>query len=100
MDLTRFLPRFAALARDRIARGMAVASARDLARASSVIGDMHSVAGEAGMLGLEEVLRAAIAAETAARRFAADGGDAPSLDSALRELQAAVAAATQGISCP
>jgi hypothetical protein len=98
MDLTRFLPRFAALAHDRIARGMAVASACDQAGAASVVGDMHSLAGEAGMLGLEDVLRAALAAESAARRFAADtSSGAPFLDRALRDLQAAVAAATQGI---
>jgi hypothetical protein len=97
MDLTRFLPRFAALARDRIARGMAVASAGDATSAPKVIGDMHSLAGEAGMLGLETVLQAAIAAESAARRFAAESGEAVSLDRALRDLQAAVAAATHGV---
>jgi hypothetical protein len=97
MDLARFLPRFAALARDRIARAMAVASTRDATRAPSVIGDMHSLAGEAGMLGLETVLQAAIAAESAARRFALEGGDAPMLDRALRDLEEAVAAATRGL---
>jgi HPt (histidine-containing phosphotransfer) domain-containing protein len=97
MDLTRFLPRFAALARDRIARAMAVASAGDASGAPKVTGDMHSLAGEAGMLGLEAVLQAAIAAESAARRFAAEGGEALALDRALRELEAAVTAATQGV---
>jgi len=97
MDLTRFLPRFAALARDRIARAMAVASAGDASGAPKVTGDMHSLAGEAGMLGLEAVLQAAIAAESAARRFAAEGGEALALGRALRELEAAVTAATQGV---
>jgi hypothetical protein len=97
MDLTRFLPRFAALARDRIERGMTVASTGDATNAPKVVGDMHSLAGEAGMLGLEAVLQAAIAAENAARRFATGGGEALSLDRALRDLQAAVVAATRGI---
>jgi HPt (histidine-containing phosphotransfer) domain-containing protein len=95
--VARFLPRFAALARERSARAMAVVTSADSGQASAVARDMHSVAGEAGMLGLQAVLKAAREAEIAAKRFASDPGQVQALASALTELDAAVSAAVQGI---
>ncbi len=95
--VARFLPRFAALARERVARAMAVASSADVAQAPAVARDMHSVAGEAGMLGLQDVLQAAREAEGAAKRFTADPHHVEALASAARALEAAVSAAIAGI---
>jgi hypothetical protein len=95
--LARFLPRFATLARNRIKRAVAIASAPDAAGAKSVAGEMHSLAGEAGMLGLESVLRAARDAEGAALRFAVEGGATAPLSEALRRLEVAIADVTRGI---
>jgi HPt (histidine-containing phosphotransfer) domain-containing protein len=95
--VARFLPRFAALARERAARALAVAANADTAQAETVVRDMHSVAGEAGMLGLQDVLRAARDAESAAKRFHADPAQHGALAEAVRVLEAAVSDATQGL---
>jgi HPt (histidine-containing phosphotransfer) domain-containing protein len=95
--IARFLPRFAALARERTARAMAVATNADVAQAPSVVRDMHSVAGEAGMLGLQAVLEAAREAENAAKRFSTAPDRVEALAGALRSLDAAVSEATKDI---
>jgi regulator of protease activity HflC (stomatin/prohibitin superfamily) len=60
---------------------------------------MHSLAGEAGLLGLEGVIVVARAAEDAARRFAGSPGEdaAAAFVDCLRSLERAVAAATSGV---
>ena len=95
--VARFLPRFAALSRERMARALAIATAGDASQAESVARDMHSMAGEAGMLGLQGVLQAARAAESAARRFTGDPGHQGALAEAVRALDSALAEATRGL---
>ncbi|HEY1690879.1 MAG TPA: Hpt domain-containing protein [Polyangiaceae bacterium] len=97
--VAKFLPRFAVLARDRIEGALRAAEGRRHDRAEAVAHDMHSLAGEAGLLGLEGVIVVARAAEDAARRFGGSGGDADAAAfvDCLRSLERAVAAATNGV---
>ena len=89
----RFLPRFAELAHERIARGteIARASPRDQ-EALQLARDLHSLAGEAGLLGFSALITLARAAEEAATALHADRTDDRSrvLTHALEELGNAV----------
>lgn len=95
----KFLPRFASLARERLRNALEVAGTRRKESAAAVTRDMHALAGEAGLLGLEAVLSAARRAEVAAKQFGASGadGDAQALLDLLRELERAVATITASI---
>lgn len=88
----RFLPRFTALAKERIRRGLKVATANDAEQAAHVARELHSLAGEAGLLGLSELLTLARRAEEAAAKLhgspASAGGAA--LEQALLDLHVAV----------
>ncbi len=92
----RFLPRFAALARDRLARGMTVAVGRQRDQGSQLVHDMHAMAGEAGLLGLSAVMELARGAESSARQFAGGeaDGDAVALIDCLQRLETALKEAT------
>ncbi len=92
----KFLPRFASLARERLRNALEVAGTRRHASAAGVTRDMHALAGEAGLLGLDTVLTGARRAEAAARQYGASGsdGDAQALVDSLRELERAVATTT------
>ena len=94
--VARFLPRFAALARERLQKATGIAAQRDRDGAGAVAHDLHSLAGEAGLLGLEGVIDLARIAEDAARRFGSSGsdGDAESFATCLAQLEAAVTEAT------
>lgn len=91
----RFLPRFAALAQQRLRRALEMAIDRRHERAEGVAHDLHALAGEAGLLGLEHVIGAARVAEDAARRFGTSGaeGDAVAFVEVLKNLERAVLAA-------
>ncbi len=67
--VAKFLPRFAALAQSRLRAAMDAAVHGHHDRAEVTAHDLHSLAGEAGLLGLEGVIEAARTAEDAARRF-------------------------------
>jgi HPt (histidine-containing phosphotransfer) domain-containing protein len=67
--VAKFLPRFAALARERLRAALEGAVERRHDRAADAAHDLHALAGEAGLLGLEGVIGAARTAEDAARRF-------------------------------
>jgi HPt (histidine-containing phosphotransfer) domain-containing protein len=97
--IAKFLPRFAALARQRVLVALEIARERRHGSAPQVVHDLHALAGEAGLLGLEQVIGVARRAEEAARRFAAsrDDGDARGLHECLVQLERAVAEATDGI---
>jgi HPt (histidine-containing phosphotransfer) domain-containing protein len=92
----KFLPRFAALSRDRLTRAIEVATARRKEGAEQVARELHALAGEAGLLGLEQVTGVARRAEEAARRFAgsAGGEEADELLEWLQKLERAVTEAT------
>jgi HPt (histidine-containing phosphotransfer) domain-containing protein len=62
----KFLPRFIALAKERVQLGLKVAAASSGDEALHVARELHSLAGEAGLLGLGELLTLARRAEEAA----------------------------------
>lgn len=88
----KFLPRFASLARDRLLRAFQIANERHRERADAVVHDLHAIAGEAGLLGLEAVMGAARSAEDAARQFGTRGAeaDAAAFVQCLQNLERAV----------
>jgi HPt (histidine-containing phosphotransfer) domain-containing protein len=90
--VAKFLPRFVGLTHDRLRRALEVASNGWRERADGVAHDLHALAGEAGLLGLEGVMEQARTAEQLARRFGASGAkeDAASLIDSLRRLEDAV----------
>lgn len=94
--VAKFLPRFTALARERLRKAGAIAAERRHEQAEAAAHDMHSLAGEAGLLGLEGVIPIARRAEEAARRFGATGGEAEAqaLGECVMALERAVNEAT------
>lgn len=96
--VARFLPRFAVLARERLRHALQTATDRRPEGAAAVAHDMHALAGEAGLLGLEGVIGAARRADEAARRFGGSGteNDALVFVDCLKTLERAVAEATGG----
>lgn len=96
MSIARsFMARFADLSERRIARGRSAAADRgalkDIAR------ELHSMAGEAGLLGVPEVMALARAAEQAALELARSGSGEchEALCCALTDLETAVRNATR-----
>jgi len=96
--VAKFMPRFVTLARGRLRDALATAVERRHDRTDVAAHDLHSLAGEAGLLGLEGVIGAARKAEDAARRFggSASEDDAIALVECLRVLELAVTQATSG----
>jgi two-component system chemotaxis sensor kinase CheA/two-component system sensor histidine kinase and response regulator WspE len=90
----RFLPRFAEAARERIARGSEIASSpqRGGQEALQLARELHSLAGEAGLLGFTSVIKLARTAEEAATELHAARSDikATALTNALKELTTAI----------
>lgn len=91
--IAKFLPRFETLARERLRRAAECASSRKHELAEDIAHDLHSLAGEAGLLGLEGVTTTARTAEQAARRFGdtREEDDANGLGECLVELERALA---------
>ncbi|MBK8215294.1 MAG: Hpt domain-containing protein [Myxococcales bacterium] len=92
-DLQRkFFPRFAKSARERVALGMQTANATEGDGALQLARHMHSLAGEAGLLGLGDLVVIARAAEEAATQLHADAtqGRREGLLAALGELESAI----------
>lgn len=92
-DLQRkFFPRFAKSAKERIAEGLRTAKNVEGDGALMLARQMHSLAGEAGLLGLGDLVVIARAVEESATQLHAD----PSADrrdgveAALSELEAAL----------
>ena len=65
-----FMHRFTSLARTRVSHALDATSRRDPAALAIVVRDMHSLAGEAGLLGLSEVVPLARSGEDRARHLA------------------------------
>lgn len=84
-----FMHRFTSLARTRVIHALDATSRRDPTALATVVRDMHSLAGEAGLLGLAEVVPLARSGEDRARQLVG----APSAEAAdamlvvLRELE-------------
>lgn len=92
-DLQRkFFPRFAKSAKERIAEGFRTAKNVEGDGALHLARHMHSLAGEAGLLGLGDLVVIARAAEEAATQLHADTSEArrDGLVAALTELEGAL----------
>jgi HPt (histidine-containing phosphotransfer) domain-containing protein len=89
----KFLPRFAALAKERIRHGREIAASVEGDQAIDFARELHSMAGEAGLLGLGELLALARNAEVAAMQLHASRvpSKRTALEQALLELERAVA---------
>lgn len=70
-----FLPRFLEAARARIGRARTAADAAERDATNTTLRDLHSLAGEAGLLGLTTVLALARAGEEKARALVAGRND-------------------------
>jgi len=85
----KFLPQFVTLARSRVATAIAVATRRDQTATTTIVRELHTLAGEAGLLGLGDVVPLARDCERRAKALhgsqAAD--DAEGLVAALRQLE-------------
>ena len=97
--VAKFLPRFSALARERLRHALLAATERRREGTAGIAQELHALAGEAGLLGLDAVLDAARRAEEAARRFGATGAEADAIAFAdtVRGLERAVTDATDGM---
>lgn len=87
-----FLPRFLEAARGRLAKALAAAKDPSSGASTATLRDLHSLAGEAGLLGLSSVLARARDCEDKARRLAAARNDDTLADlvGALEELAKAL----------
>jgi len=86
--LAKFVPQFVELARSRVAVALSAAAQYDQAATTKVARDLHTLAGEAGLLGLSEVAPLARDCELKAKRLHASHTDAEveGLVAALRQL--------------
>jgi HPt (histidine-containing phosphotransfer) domain-containing protein len=85
----RFLPPFLALARSRVEVALAGAARREQAELAKSIRELHTLAGEAGLLGLSDVVPLARDCEKKAKELQASRteADAEVLVDALRQLE-------------
>jgi chemotaxis protein histidine kinase CheA len=88
----RFLPPFVALARTRVASALAAVQRRDHGATTTTVRELHSLAGEAGLLGLHDVIPLARDSEQKAKRLHASqaDADADALAAALRKLDTVI----------
>jgi HPt (histidine-containing phosphotransfer) domain-containing protein len=88
----RFLPQFIAVARTRIAAALTNAQRRDQASAQLVVGELHALAGEAGLLGLSHIVPLARDCEAKAKALRAngDGAEAEGLLAGLQLIEQAI----------
>ena len=84
----RFVPQFVALARSRVSVALAAAARRDHGATMTTVRELHTLAGEAGLLGLHEVIPLARDSEQKAKllRVSQAEADADALVAALRQL--------------
>jgi HPt (histidine-containing phosphotransfer) domain-containing protein len=85
----KFLPMFVTLARSRLATAITVATQRDHAALPTIIRELHTLAGEAGLLGLGDVVPLARDGEQKAKALLLSRAapDAEALVAALRQLE-------------
>jgi len=88
----RFLPQFVTLARARVAAAITAATQRDHAGTTLSVRELHSLTGEAGLLGLNDVIRLARDSEQKAKslHLSQADADADALVVALRQLERAI----------
>lgn len=85
----KFMPQFLELARSRLAAALKAAIARDHLAATTTARNLHTLAGEAGLLGLHDVVPLAREGEQKAKSLGASRTDADAelLIDALRRLE-------------
>jgi HPt (histidine-containing phosphotransfer) domain-containing protein len=85
----RFLPQFIPVARGRVATALAAARRRDPTSSSTIVRELHTLAGEAGLLGLGDLVPLVRDCERKAKQLGVTGsdGDAEVMLAALRELE-------------
>jgi chemotaxis protein histidine kinase CheA len=85
----KFFPLFVALARSRVSVALAAVARCDHEATKAIVRELHSLAGEAGLLGLDEVVPLARDSEHKARLLHASqaDADADAFVAALRELE-------------
>jgi HPt (histidine-containing phosphotransfer) domain-containing protein len=85
----KFVPQFVALARARLSVALAAVARRDHGATTKTVRELHSLAGEAGLLGLDAVIPLARDSEHKAKllRVSQADADADALVAALRELE-------------
>jgi HPt (histidine-containing phosphotransfer) domain-containing protein len=85
----KFLPQFLELARSRLNAAIQGATARDPVAATTTARNLHTLAGEAGLLGLHDVVPLAREGEHKAKALGASGTDtdAELLVDVLRRLE-------------
>src|SRR4051812_31866705 len=85
----KFMPQFLELARSRVTAALKAATARDHVAATTTARNLHTLAGEAGLLGLHDVVPLAREGEQKAKSMGASRTDADAelLLDALRRLQ-------------
>lgn len=88
----RFLPQFVKLARSRLVQARGAASDREPLAITAAAGGMHQLAGEAGLLGLHDVVPLARDCELTAKALHASRGDADAerLIATLGRLETAI----------
>jgi len=88
-----FLPQFVTLARSRVERVLDIAMRRDHAAVGGALRELHSLVGEAGLLGLRSIVPLARDCEEKASRLRATQteAEATALVSALHELERGIA---------
>jgi HPt (histidine-containing phosphotransfer) domain-containing protein len=82
-----FLHRFTALARTRIANARVAITRRDPVSLGVAARDMHSIAGEGGLLGIADVVPIARRAEVSTKQLASDPTGADEVTATLLELE-------------
>jgi HPt (histidine-containing phosphotransfer) domain-containing protein len=92
----KFLPQFLELAHERMKRAYETAAQPEAAALTVVVRDLHGIAGEAGLLGLAQIVPIARRAEDQAKRLrdagASAGADTAALVAALDEIRGALEA--------
>lgn len=85
----KFLPQFLVLARSRVAGAIKAAAERDHATTTKIVRELHTLAGEAGLLGLHDVVPLARDSEQKAKTLHVSraDADAETLVAALRQLE-------------
>lgn len=94
---SKFLPQFLTLARSRVAMGLAAVKQRDHGATQTTVRELHSLAGEAGLLGLNEVIPLARDSEQKAKRYHVSQADddAETLVAALGQLDRVIEGISQ-----
>jgi HPt (histidine-containing phosphotransfer) domain-containing protein len=90
--LVTFMPKFAAIAKTRVARSIDLAGQRTNDSATAIAREMHAIAGEAGLLGIANIVSLARSGEEHAKRLrtSSSDADAAALLASLDELRRAI----------